>query len=134
MKKFILSTVLGFISFMIVGMIFGYFYELIGVMKMFGKTVRPPGTEYFPALLSGALILTLLMAAGYPYFSLNAVWLKKGLVWGTFCGGLAFLSDHIITSGWSVMPPLPMLITGILDVTHTIPVGILVAFFYRNKV
>jgi len=101
---------------------------------MFNGTVRTQedGLE-MPSLLIGYFLLTLLMVIGYKYFSFEAKWLKKGLIWGLLVGGIVFVSGHLIIAGWATIPPKPMLISGILDTSATVATGIVIAYFHRNE-
>ncbi len=85
-----------------------------------------------PSLLAGYFLLTLFMVLAYPYFNMKGSWLKKGAIWGLISGGMSFLSVYLIIAGWSILPPIPMLISGIVDISSTIATGIVIAFFYRN--
>lgn len=85
-----------------------------------------------PSLLAGYFLLTLFMVLAYPYFNMKGNWLKKGAIWGLISGGMSFLSVYLIIAGWSILPPIPMLISGIVDISSTIATGIVIAFFYRN--
>ena len=134
MKKFILSLIFGFIVNNVVATTVAMFILNPLLDPMFEGTVRPQeaGLE-MPSLLSGYFLLTLLMVVGYRYFSLDTDWLKKGIAWGLLAGGLTFLSAHLIVAGWSIIPPAPMLISGILDILAPLATGIVIASFYRNE-
>jgi uncharacterized integral membrane protein len=132
MKKFMLSLGVGFVGNNIVGTLIAMLILAPLLGPMFGETLRPEDELHFPSLLGGYFIQTLLMVTGYQYFSFKANWLKQGIAWGAFCGGLASLSDHLITAGWSVLPPIPMFISGILDIMAAVATGIIIAYFYRN--
>ena len=41
-------------------------------------------------------------------------------------------SVYLIISGWSILPPKAMLISGIVDTSSTIATGIVIAYIYRN--
>lgn len=132
MKKFSLSVLLGFFANNLVGTLVALLILNPLLNPMFGDKIRTPeaGLE-MPSLLGGYFILTLLMVTGYQYFSYSAFWLKKGIIWGAITGGIVFLSGHLIVAGWSVLPPKPMLISGVLDTLATIATGVVIAYFYR---
>lgn len=132
MKKFMLSLWIGFIGNNVAGTLVAMLILAPLLNPMFGDTLRPEGELHFTALLGGYFIQTLLMVIGFQYFSLKAGWLKKGIAWGSICGGLASLSDHLITAGWSILPPLPMFISGIFDIIAAITTGIIIAYYYRE--
>ncbi|GEM_PF-1658930 len=132
MRKFSLSLGLGFIVNNVVATITAMFILNPLLNPMFNGAVRTQedGLE-MPSLLSGYFLLSLLMVIGYKYFSLEAKWLKKGLIWGFLAGGIVFVSGHLIVAGWATIPPIPMLISGILDTLATVATGIVIAYFYR---
>jgi len=134
MKKFILSLGVGFIVNNVVATIIAMFILNPLLNPIFNGTVRTQedGLE-MPSLLGGYFLLTLLMVIGYNYFSLKAKWLKKGMIWGLLTGGIVFVSGHLILAGWATIPPVPMLISGIIDTIATIATGIIIAYFYRNE-
>ena len=72
------------------------------------------------------------MVLAYPYFKVEGTWLKKSAIWGVVSGGMVFLSGYLIIAGWSILPPKPMLISGIVDISSTIAAGIVIAYFYRK--
>lgn len=134
MKKFSLSLIVGFITNNVVGTLVAMFILNPFLNPMFKETVRTQeaGLE-MPSLLSGYFILTLLMVILYPYLNLKGIWIKKGAFFGFVIGGIIFLSGHLIIAGWSILPPKPMLISGILDILSTIATGVVIAYFYRNE-
>ncbi len=134
MKKFSLSLGLGFIVNNVVATMIAMFILNPLLNPMFNGTVRTQedGLE-MPSLLVGYFLLTLLMVIGYKYFSLEAKWLKKGIIWGLIIGGITFVAGHLIVAGWATIPPKPMLISGILDTLATVATGVVIAYFYRNE-
>lgn len=134
MKKFSLSLIVGFIVNNVVATITALFILNPLLNPLFEGAVRTQedGLE-IPSLLSGYFLLTLFMVIGYNYFSLDVKWFKKGIIWGVLIGGITFVSGHLIIAGWATIPPIPMLISGILDTTATIATGIVIAYFYKNE-
>ncbi len=134
MKKFVLSLGFGFVVNNVVATLVAALILQPLLNPLFANTVRTDaqGLAFFP-LLGGYFILTLLMVVGYKYFSMRGPWLKKGAAWGLFIGGAAFLSGHLITAGWSIIPSLPMLISGMLDMLAPIATGIVIGYVYRNE-
>ncbi|PCJ64918.1 MAG: hypothetical protein COA58_11645 [Bacteroidetes bacterium] len=134
MKQFSLSLGLGFLVNNIVATMLAMFVLNPLLNPMFEGMIRKQeeGLE-MPSLLSGYFLLTLFMVIGYRHFSLDAKWLKKGIIWGLLVGGIAFIAGHLIVAGWSSMPPLPMLISGVIDTVATLATGILIAYFHRNE-
>ena len=135
MKKFSLSLMLGFITNNVVGTLVAMFILNPLLNPMFGDAIRTEeaGLE-FPSLLSGYFFLTLLMVIAFPYIKLPGNWMRKGILFGLVTGGVIFLSGHLIVAGWSILPPKPMFISGILDIFSTIATGVVIAYFYRNEV
>ena len=70
------------------------------------------------------------MVIVYPYFELEASWLIKGVILGLFSGGISFVSVYLIISGWSILPPKEMFISGIIDVLSTVATGIVIVYIY----
>lgn len=134
MKKFSLSLALGFIINNVVATMIAIFILNPLLNPMFNGAIRTQedGLE-MPSLLSGYFLLTLLMVIGYKYFSLDAKWLKKGIIWGLLIGGVTFVASHLIVAGWAVIPPKPMFISGGLDTLATVATGIVIAYIYRNE-
>ena len=134
MKKFSLSLVFGFIMNNVVATMVAMFILNPLLNPMFNGAVRTQeiGLQ-MPSLLSGYFLLTLFMIIGYKYFSLEAKWLKKGIIWGLSIGGIIFVSGHLIVAGWATIPPKPMLISGVLDTLATVATGIIIAYIYRNE-
>lgn len=134
MKKIALSLGFGFIVNNVVATLVAavILRPLLG--QFWENTIRTDAQGLaFPSLLSGYFLLTLLMVIGYRYFSMQGPWLKKGVAWGLLIGGAAFLSGHLITAGWSVIPSFPMLISGILDMLAPIATGVVIGYVYRNE-
>jgi len=133
MKKFSLSLGAGFIVNNIVATLIALIILNPLLNSMFAGAVRTEeeGLE-MPSLLGGYFLLTLFMVLAYRYFLLTAHWLKKGVIWGLFVGGVTFVAGHLIVAGWATIPPWPMFISGVLDTLSTVATGIVIAYFYRN--
>lgn len=133
MRKFVLSLGLGFIVNNAVGALVAAVVLQPLLNPMFVNTVRTEEQGLaFPSLLGGYFLLTLLMVIGYRYFSLRGGWLKKGVAWGLLIGSATFLSGHMIVAGWSILPSLPMLISGILDILAPVAAGVVIAYCHGN--
>ncbi|MDW3649490.1 MAG: hypothetical protein R8P61_20640 [Bacteroidia bacterium] len=133
MKKFSLSLVAGFIVNNVVGTLAALFIAKPWVYPMISEFERKPDELEMPFLLTGYFLLTLMMVIVYPYFNLQTSWLKKGAIWGLIAGLMSFVSIYSIISGWSILPPKAMIISGIIDTSSTIATGIVIAFIYRTK-
>ena len=85
------------------------------VAPLFGAYVRDPNKEGLnaPSLMAGyvviALVLAMLHRQVQPLSRVASA--QLGLTLGT----AVFLGDHLVTAGWSSIPALPMLISGLLD-------------------
>ena len=130
-----MSLFVGFVTNNVVATLVAAFILNPFLNPMFKGAVRTQeqGLE-MPSLLSGYFVLTLIMLAGYKYFSLEKDWLAKGAIWGALVGIVIFVSGHLIVAGWSIIPSTPMLISGILDTLATVATGIVIAYFYRNGI
>ena len=134
MKKFVLSLGFGFVVNNIVATLVAAIILRPLLGQFWENTIRTDAQGLaFPSLLSGYFVLTLLMVVGYKYFSMQGSWLKKGVVWGLLIGGATFLSGHLITAGWSIIPSLPMFISGILDMLAPVATGVVISYVYRNE-
>lgn len=113
MQKFGLSLAVGFIVNNAVAALIAMFILNPLLNPMFNGVVRTQeeGLE-MPSLLAGYFLLTSLMVIGFKYFSLEAKWLKKGIIWGLLIGGNTFMAGHLIVAGWATIPPVPMIIFG----------------------
>jgi len=133
MKKFSLSLLFGFIVNNVVGALVANFILSPITLDMMNGTSRAQDALEMIPLLGGYFILTLLMVIAYPFLSIKGSWFKKGTLLGLFSGGMAFVSGYLVVSGWAIIPPLPMLISGIVDSSSTVATGIVIAFFYRSN-
>jgi len=133
MKKFTLSLGLGFVASNVTATAIAFFLLNPLLNPHFKGMVRSTddGLE-MPALLGGYLLLTFLMVISYRYVSLPGNWLKSGTIYGLISGGVIFVAGHLIVAGWATIPPLPMLISGVLDTTATVACGIVIAYLYRD--
>ena len=130
--NFILSLVIGFIVNNAVGALVAKLILNPILGEATAAISRKPGEMEMPSLLGGYFLLTLIMVVVYPYFGFQGSWLTKGLVWGLIAGGIVFVSGYQIVAGWAILPPKPMLISGIADSASTIATGIVIAFFHRH--
>lgn len=134
MKRFILSLGVGFLLNNVVSTLIATTVLNPLLNPMFNGTVRTEEQGLvFPSLLGGYFLLTLFMVLGFPYFHLNRGWFVKGTVWGLLVGGATFISGHLVVAGWSIIPWLPMMLSGVLDTLAPIATGIIIAYFYRNE-
>jgi len=130
MLQFGLSLVFGFIVNNLVGILAARFIASPLTSDVMSKFERKKEEVKTPPLLMGYFLLTLIMVLAYPYFGLEASWLIKGIVLGLFSGGISFVSVYLIISGWSILPPKQMFISGIIDVLSTVATGIVIAYIY----
>jgi hypothetical protein len=130
MKKFSISLGLGFIVNNLVGTLVAMFILAPLLNPLFGDTLR--SELNMPSLLGGYFLQTLFMVIAFPFVTFSTNWVKQGLAWGALAGGLTFLSDHMITAGWSVLPVTPMIISGFIDILAPLATGLLIAYIYKN--
>jgi len=130
MLEFGLSLLFGFIVNNVVGTLVARFIANPLTRDVMSEFERKKGEIKLPPILGGYFLLTLIMVLGYPYFGLEANWLIKGTIWGLFSGGMSFVSIYLIISGWSILPPKQMLISGIIDMLSTVATGIVIAYIY----
>lgn len=132
-RQFLLSLGVGFIANNLVGTLVAVLILNPLLNPMFGTTIRTAeqGLQ-MPSLLAGYFVLTAMMVWGYRYFNYQAVWWWKGILSGFLTGLIIFLAGHLIVAGWSVLPPAPMLISGVLDILSTVATGLVIAYFYRH--
>lgn len=133
MKKNIIGLVGVFLVNNIIGILVAKFILTPLLNEKFGSTLRPIEGLEFPSLTGGYFVLSLLMIFGYQFFKFSTNWKTNGIVFGILCGGLTFLSDHMITAGWSILPPTPMFISGIIDILVTITGGLFISYIYRHE-
>lgn len=133
MILFGLSLFFGFIANNLVGTLAARFIAGPLTHNEMSKFERKKEDLKMWPLLGGYFLLTLIMVLAYPYFGLEAGWLTKGVVWGLFSGGMSFISVYMIISGWSILPPKEMLISGIVDILSTVATGIVIAYIYQNS-
>lgn len=134
MKKNILSLSVGFVTMMVVAILMAKVSAPF-LSNLFGDSIRKEGEDglLMPALLGGYFLLTLFMTIGFKYFSVDLTsWKIKGMVFGLFCGLIAIFSDHLIISGWSRLPILPMFVSGISDMLAPIATGIVISYFQKE--
>jgi hypothetical protein len=130
MLTFSLSLVIGFIVNVVVGTVVAQFIANPLTRERMGQFEREKKEMKMGPLLGGYFLLTLIMVLAYPYFGLEAGWLTKGAVLGLFSGGMSFVSVYLIISGWSILPPKEMFISGMIDVISTVASGITIAYIY----
>ncbi|MGL1887592.1 MAG: hypothetical protein OCD76_13835 [Reichenbachiella sp.] len=134
MKKFVISTSLGFIVNNVVATLIAIFVLNPFLNPLFEGTVRTKEEGIvMPALLGGYLLLSIMMAWLFPKLKLEGTWMSKGLIFGLACGAMTFVAGHLIVAGWSVLPVLPMLFSGILDSISTLCTGLVIAYVYRDE-
>ena len=133
MKKNIIGLIGAFIINNIMGVLVAKFILAPALNESFGTSLRPIESIEFPSLTGGYFILSLLMVFGYRYFKFSEHWKINGIVFGVLCGGMTFLSDHMITAGWSILQPVPMAISGMIDILVTLTSGLFIAYIFRNE-
>lgn len=132
MLQFGLSLLFGFMVNNIVGILAARFIASPLTSDVMSKFERKKEEIKMPPLLAGYFLLTLIMVLAYPYFGLEASWLIKGAIFGLFSGGMSFVSVYLIISGWSILPPKEMFISGLIDILSTVATGLVIAYIYSS--
>jgi len=132
MLNFVLSLLFGFIVNNVIGILAARFIAKPLTIKNMHKFERKKEDTKMLPIIAGYFLITLLMVIVYPYFGLEANWLIKGIIWGLITGGMSFVSVYLIISGWSILPPKEMLISGLVDVLPTVATGIVIAYIYSS--
>lgn len=85
------------------------------VVPLFGAFVRDPNKEGLnaPTLVGGYFVIALMLAMLHRQLVLPSR--RSSAVFGLMLGFAVFLGDHLVTAGWSSIPALPMLISGVVD-------------------
>jgi len=130
MLIFSLSLVIGFIVNVAFGTVAAQFIANPLTHERMGKFERDKKEIKMVPMLGGYFLITLIMVLAYPYFGLEAGWLMKGAVLGVFSGVVSFVSVYLIISGWSILPPKEMFISGLVDVISIVATGITIAYVY----
>ena len=133
MKKLLLALLGAFVINNIVGALLAQFILAPWLNQSFGATLRAPEELGLPALLTGYFILSLLMVVGFRYVHSNLNWFQTGIVYGGVVGLMTFLSDHLIVAGWSILPPGPMLISGLIDTLAPVSAALFISYIYLHK-
>jgi len=131
MLSFSLSLVIGFIVNVAVGTIVAQLIANPLTRAAMSKFEREKKDMKMGPMLAGYFIITLIMVLAYPYFGLEGSWIVKGAVLGGFSGAISFVSVYLIVSGWSLLPPKEMFISGLVDVASTLSTGLVIAFIYN---
>ncbi len=86
------------------------------VSPMFGPYIRTDADGLaFGPLIAGYVVITCVLAWLVPRVMTGAAGWRHGAAVGWALGLAVFLGDHMVTAGWSKLPALPMLISGLLD-------------------
>lgn len=98
------------------------------VSPMFGRYVRTEAAGLaFAPLLTGYMVITLALVWLTPRIRTDESGWRHGAIVGAVLGAAVFLGDHLVTAGWSSLPALPMLISGLVDISAVVCGGVAVA-------
>lgn len=102
------------------------------ISPMFGSYIRTDvdGLAFAP-LLVGYLVITIILAWLMPRVKSGQSGWAHGAVVGLVLGTAVFLGDHLVTAGWSTIPALPMLLSGLVDALAVMAGGIVVAIMQQ---
>lgn len=127
MKRAALSMGLGYLAMFVVATIIAIAMRPV-VSPMFGMYVRTDAEGLaFAPLLAGYLVVTLALGWLVPRVQTGSAGWRHGGTVGTALGTAVFLGDHLITAGWSKLPALPMLLSGVIDVLAVASGGVAIA-------
>jgi len=98
------------------------------VSPKFGSYIRTDtdGLAFAP-LLVGYFVITSVLVWLMPRVESGRSGWRHGAVVGLALGAAVFLGDHLVTAGWSKLPALPMLLSGLVDELAVMAGGIAVA-------
>lgn len=128
MMKWILPLGMGYVVTNVVATVLAIAVLQPIVLPMFGSYIRTDadGLAFMP-LLSGYLVITIVLVWLMPRVKYRrSGWLHCAVV-GLVLGTAVFLGDHLVTAGWSKLPVLPMLLSGLVDSLAVMAGGIVVA-------
>ena len=85
------------------------------IAPTFGEMIRDPESDglLWPALLGGYLVISIVLVIFMRSIQPATIW--KATELGLILGLAVFLGDHLVTAGWSKLPAVSMLISGLLD-------------------
>lgn len=128
MIRWILSLGIGFVVTNIVATALAVGILQPFVSPMFGSYIRTDADGLaFAPLLAGYLVITVALVWLMPRVKSGISGWAHGAVVGLVLGTAVFLGDHLVTAGWSKIPALPMLISGVVDVFAVMVGGIVIA-------
>ncbi len=135
MMKWILSLSLGFVVTNVVATALAVGLLQPFVSPMFGLYIRmdADGLAFAPLLL-GYLIITIVLVWLMPRVKSGQSGWLHGAVVGLVLGTAVFLGDHLVTAGWSKLPALPMLLSGLVDALAVMAGGIVVAVVQQRQI
>lgn len=94
------------------------------VSPMFGQYVRTDADGLaFAPLLGGYMVIALTLVWLVPRVTTGTSGWRHGAIIGAVLGTAVFFGDHLVTAGWSKLPALPMLISGIIDTIAVVSGG-----------
>jgi len=105
------------------------------VSPMFGLYIRTDADGLaFAPLLVGYLVITTALVWLMPRVKSGRSGWLHGAVIGLVLGAAVFLGDHLVTAGWSKLPALPMLLSGLVDALAVMAGGIMVAVVQQRQI
>lgn len=105
------------------------------ISPMFGSYIRTDADGLaFAPLLVGYLVITIILAWLMPRVKSGRSGWLHGAVVGLVLGTAVFLGDHLVTAGWSRLPAVPMLLSGIVDALAVMTGGVVVAVVQQRQI
>ena len=102
------------------------------IAPTFGEMIRNPESDglHWPSLLGGYLVISIVLVWLMQSINSQSPW--QAILLGLNLGLAVFLGDHLVTAGWSKLPALSMLISGILDSLAVIVSSIILYLLTHN--
>jgi len=134
MMKWIFPVGVGFVVTIVVATALAIVVLQPFVSSMFGLYIRTDADGLaFAPMLSGYMVITIALAWLMPRVRTGRSGWLHGAVVGMVLGVAIFLGDHLVTAGWSKIPALPMLLSGLVDTLAVMAGGIAVALVERRQ-
>lgn len=134
MMKWILPVGLGYVVTNVVATALAVAMLQPLVSPMFGVYIRTDADGLaFAPLLAGYLVITIVLVWLMPRVNTGRLGWRHGAVVGMVLGTAVFLGDHLVTAGWSKIPAVPMLLSGLVDTLAVMVGGIVVAVVQRRQ-
>lgn len=122
-RRMIISLAAGYVVTFVVATISAIAMRSL-ISPLFGAYIRTDadGLAFLP-MVTGYLAVAAALVWIVSRVKTSATGWLHGAMVGAVLGSAVFLGDHLITAGWSKLPALPMLISGVIDIVAVIAGG-----------